>query len=704
MAMDDETLSVRAQLEDELSGPIRGVRREIEDLERSADRANKKMEDGGKRATKAQLASQRSISDLSRSYGSLSQSIQRASSSANGLIAAVGTRSAQGFAIGAAAATAYGLKANASIEQMKISLTTMFGNDGGTKLFSQLTELSNMTPFSQEQQIQLGQNLSAFGVAQESILGLSTAISNIASGQTNPLDALQRIGRAVGQIQSRGRLAGDEMMQLSEAGVNMAKVLAPVYGTTEAGLTKALNNGAIIPADVAIKAIQNLTGDLSKFAGMSERQSQTLAGQWSTFSSKTKQKTAEAFQPLADQLKTVLPGFTIRFGAFIDKTAPGIGRIGIGLIKLVDALLPLAGPVIAGALNGFAGWIEKATPGIERMGQGGESAGKGVGEFFAAVGNIIPGLMSLTIAMAPVLSDLTTLAVHILPIVTTPLRIFADVLSAVTANSNVASYAIGGTVAAFLGIAVISKVFGTIRTAIGLLTGLSAAAKGGGALGGVGKFGKGLGMLGIGGLGAGLLAEGMTQDNALVGGLESVGGGAVLGATIGSVIPGVGTVVGGVAGGVAGGLAYGAKKLLGNSGDVHGNLGRSLGTHSAIEAATPGSRSITSSVRSYGLSGPNSGHTNGTALDVHGSWMAGYVQSARKMGAAATMHDAGSGLHVHGAYGDTPMAPGPGAAGAGAYGTTIINLNVTANTPMDFYAIVDDVITRRDRNNLRRAG
>ncbi|AHB79345.1 tape measure protein [Mycobacterium phage JAMaL] len=109
----------------------------------------------------------------------------------------------------------------------------------------------------------------------------------------------------------------------------------------------------------------------------------------------------------------------------------------------------------------------------------------------------------------------------------------------------------------------------TIGGIVGGITGKikamnTAAAAGGGAAGG--RFGKGQSAL----LGGSLLLSGTTmQQNAgtsttsgVLGALQTIGGGAVLGGTIGSVIPGVGTGIGALVGGGLGAALAGYNALV----------------------------------------------------------------------------------------------------------------------------------------------
>lgn len=135
------------------------------------------------------------------------------------------------------------------------------------------------------------------------------------------------------------------------------------------------------------------------------------------------------------------------------------------------------------------------------------------------------------------------------------------------------------------------------------------------------------------------------------------------------------------------------------------NLGHTLAVHRAVDAATPGRRRITSSVRSYALGSGNSDHTTGRALDLTGSNLNAYARNLERMGGFAEHHGSGSGRHLHAAIGDTPRprATSTGDSGGGTIITFAAGaIVVHADTELDVERAVYRAIARRERERADR--
>lgn len=111
-----------------------------------------------------------------------------------------------------------------------------------------------------------------------------------------------------------------------------------------------------------------------------------------------------------------------------------------------------------------------------------------------------------------------------------------------------------------------------------------------------------------------------------------------------------------------------AFEAAGFTGDTSSPRGRSVGDttssrlsqtmarHSAVDGMLTGTRSITSSYRTYALGSPSSDHVTGRAIDLVGANLGQYKQLTEKAGGFAEFHGRGASRHLH-------VVPGPGAIG-----------------------------------------
>jgi hypothetical protein len=144
-------------------------------------------------------------------------------------------------------------------------------------------------------------------------------------------------------------------------------------------------------------------------------------------------------------------------------------------------------------------------------------------------------------------------------------------------------------------------------------------------------------------------------------------------------------------------------------------LGQTMARHNAINSQLTGTRSITSSYRTYALGSPSSDHASGRALDIVGANLGQYAQATRAGGGFAEFHGRGGSRHLHvvpgpgaGAIGDTrvPAMMGSGFSGNGGSNTNV-NYSITVNggpgqSPEAIASAVLAKIDARERNHRER--
>ena len=141
-------------------------------------------------------------------------------------------------------------------------------------LRNELHDLAAETPFSFLSVNKAARQMMAYGFALHDIVPMLRNIGDAAAAFGGSPVVIDRIVRALGQIRTYGRLKGQELLQLTEAGVPAHQILAEELGLTREQLSRIADQQ--IPAEDAIKAI--LTGIQKRYEGMMEVQSRTLKG------------------------------------------------------------------------------------------------------------------------------------------------------------------------------------------------------------------------------------------------------------------------------------------------------------------------------------------------------------------------------------------------------------------------------------------
>lgn len=167
----------------------------------------------------------------------------------------------------------------AELETQTRSLKVLTGSLGNAqKIIKELQQFGAVTPFTSSELIETAKRLKAFGFETEKIVDVTKRLGDIAGATGADLGG---IATAFGQIQAKGRLQGEELLQLQERGVDLQGTLRKEYDLTAQEFQKALSKGQF-GADAAAFALEKLTEKGGKYANGAIAQSDTLSGKLST--------------------------------------------------------------------------------------------------------------------------------------------------------------------------------------------------------------------------------------------------------------------------------------------------------------------------------------------------------------------------------------------------------------------------------------
>jgi len=169
-----------------------------------------------------------------------------------------------------------------------------------------ITQLAIKSPFTQEGVALAYRQAMAYGFTGEQAQRLTQAMIDFAAGSGAAEGTMSQVALALGQIQARGKLAGQEVLQLVNAGIPVQSILAKAFGKSTAEIMKMTEQG-LIPANAAIEAIvQALERD---FGGAAERQSETITGLLSSLKDLQDIKLREFFAGFFEEVQPLLKEF-----------------------------------------------------------------------------------------------------------------------------------------------------------------------------------------------------------------------------------------------------------------------------------------------------------------------------------------------------------------------------------------------------------
>ncbi len=169
---------------------------------------------------------------------------------------------------------------NAQMEQARIGFATMLGSAERAEAFlSDMAEFAAKTPFEFTELLDASKRMLAYGFAAEDVLPTMEAVGNATAALGLGAQGIDRIILALGQMRAKGKLSGEEMRQLTEAGIPAWEMLAEAMGKTTAEIMDMQSKG-LIPADRAIKML--VEGMNKRFPDMMKNMENTWEGVTST--------------------------------------------------------------------------------------------------------------------------------------------------------------------------------------------------------------------------------------------------------------------------------------------------------------------------------------------------------------------------------------------------------------------------------------
>ena len=121
--------------------------------------------------------------------------------------------------------------------------------------------------------------MKAFGFETEEVVDITKRIADIAGTAGADINA---VALAVGKVQAKNKFMQEENIMLLERGINVTKELETITGMTGEALAKAMSKGEV-GADKFVEAIVRATSKGGQFFEGASKQSDTLAGKFSTF-------------------------------------------------------------------------------------------------------------------------------------------------------------------------------------------------------------------------------------------------------------------------------------------------------------------------------------------------------------------------------------------------------------------------------------
>lgn len=343
-----------------------------------------------------------SLSKIEKSASSGLGSLGSAASDIGGALTAGVTVPLAGAA---AAAGKWALDTASAAEQADIAFSTMLGPEKAKKLIADLSDFAARTPFEMAGLTSATQKLLAYGFAAEDVIPLLTSVGDATAGLGAGQEGIDAVTRALGQMQAKGKVMAEEMLQLTEVGIPAWQYLADALGTDVAGAQQLVTKGAV-DANTAIKALQD--GMNRDFGGLMAEQATTLQGTLSNLTDSAANavrtlKDTDGWKQAAEAVSTLADAL----GPFVEKLVPIADEGFQQLATVVEDVAGAIGDMDEGDVEAVVDALIKAAaagPAIKVAGVGLTALSKGIDVASAAS----KGLSNVTSGAADALLDLAT--------------------------------------------------------------------------------------------------------------------------------------------------------------------------------------------------------------------------------------------------------------------------------------------------------
>lgn len=293
--------------------------------------------------------------------------------------AAVGAASTAIVALGK-----IGLEYNSQMEQYTTNFTTMLGSqEAAVQKVEELKKFAASTPLSMDDLAKGTQTLLAFGVESENSTGILRQLGDIALGDA---DKMQRLSTAFGKATASGKLSGEVVQQMIDAGWNPLIQISQAAGETMEETQKRMSAGAVSVEELQ-SAMEAVTSGTGQFAGGMEAASHTTQGLISTLKDNANALVGEVFMPISDGLLgNVLPGAIEAISslttAFRENGISGmieaaggilgsaIGEFTNALPKFVDTAVEIVKSLVKGIKDNLPQITEGAVTTVETLSHG----------------------------------------------------------------------------------------------------------------------------------------------------------------------------------------------------------------------------------------------------------------------------------------------------------------------------------------------
>ena len=210
-----------------------------------------------------------------------------------------------------------GLKFNASLEDATLNFETLLGSaEDAKKMIEGIQSIREVAPVMDMGTLTKGaQELLSYGISAEKIIPTLKMLGDASLGNKSKFEGLVT---AYAQVQSAGKLTGQELRQLINAGFNPLQVIAEETGQSISELEEKIDEGLVIPAEAVTAAFVSATSEGGRFFNGMVNASSGFSGRLKALKNSLIELAKEFSNPIFDSLKEKMASLTEKINSVIE--------------------------------------------------------------------------------------------------------------------------------------------------------------------------------------------------------------------------------------------------------------------------------------------------------------------------------------------------------------------------------------------------
>lgn len=212
------------------------------------------------------------------------------------------------------------------VENLSISFETLLGGkDKATQFFGELREYAVNTPLMLNDLAGGAQTMLGFNMEAEKVIPTLKQIGDISMGDRDRFNSLVL---AFSQMSATGKLMGQDLLQMINAGFNPLAIISEKTGKSIGQLKDEMSAGAI-SSEMVAQAFADATAEGGKFHGMLDKQSKGLKGQISNLEGAID----DMFNAMGEKSEGILTG-SVEVASELVKNYEAVGKALMSLVAV----------------------------------------------------------------------------------------------------------------------------------------------------------------------------------------------------------------------------------------------------------------------------------------------------------------------------------------------------------------------------------